>query len=149
MQLREKRGERTQKELIRGLHKRGIEVDKPYLSKLERGQYLPTMELMRALCEEFKCEPLDIYEREEIDLLNAQKYPRASGRVRLSDRYRISARLQEGCCNSLKEALRNKGMTIQGWMERCALREVANYERRKNRAEARQGSTEVHNKITN
>ena len=146
MQLKEKRGQRTQKELIRGLHKRGIEVDKPYLSKLERGQYLPTMELMSALCGEFGCEPADIYEKEEIDLINALKYPKTAGKVRLSDKYRISARLTEKCLSGLKEALKERGMTVQGWMERCALREVANYERRKNRAEARQGSTEVHNK---
>lgn len=137
MRLEELRGGSTQRELAERLHRRGLKVDKPYMSKLERGYYLPNMETMRALCEELNCGPLDIYDKAEIDLLNALKYPRAVKGSRETERRRISARLPEACCNSLKEALEAEGSTIQSFIERCVERKIKSYLKKKNRAEAR------------
>lgn len=145
MRLRERREKvGTQRDFAKAIELQGIKLDKPDVSRLESGKYLPTVDMLRAICKVLECEVLDIYDKEEVDLLNALKPVRADKVVRLTDRHKVSARLNESCCNSLKAALRERGLTIQAWIERCAEREIRFYEKRRSRTEVRQAYTEVH-----
>lgn len=58
-------------------------------NKIERGRYLPTPELLGRICRALEKRPLELYERQEIDLLGALKT--APGR-RSSDRHKYHAR---------------------------------------------------------
>ena len=61
----------------------------PDYNKIERGRYLPTPELMGRICRALDKKPLELYQREEIDLLGALKT--APGR-RGGDRHRYHSR---------------------------------------------------------
>ena len=61
----------------------------PDYNKIERGRYLPTPELMGRICLALDKKPLELYQREEIDLLGALKT--APGR-RGGDRHRYHSR---------------------------------------------------------
>lgn len=58
-------------------------------NKIERGRYLPTPELLGRICRALEKKPLELYEREEIDLLGALKM--SPGR-RGGDRHKYHAR---------------------------------------------------------
>ena len=61
----------------------------PDYNKIERGRFLPTPELMGRICRALGKKPLELYAREEIDLLGALKT--APGR-RGGDRHRYHSR---------------------------------------------------------
>lgn len=61
----------------------------PDYNKIERGRYLPTPELLGRICRALEKKPLELYEREEIDLLGALKT--APGR-RGGDRHKYHVR---------------------------------------------------------
>lgn len=61
----------------------------PDYNKIERGRYLPTPELLGRICRALEKKPLELYERDEIDLLGALKM--APGR-RGADRHKYHAR---------------------------------------------------------
>ena len=58
-------------------------------NKIERGRFLPTPELMGRICRALDKKPLELYERQEIDLLGALKM--APGR-RSTDRHKYHSR---------------------------------------------------------
>lgn len=61
----------------------------PDYNKIERGRFLPTPELLGRICRALDKRPLELYERQEIDLLGALKM--APGR-RGGDRHKYHAR---------------------------------------------------------
>ena len=61
----------------------------PDYNKIERGRFLPTPELMGRICRALGKKPLELYERQEIDLLGALKM--APGR-RSTDRHKYHTR---------------------------------------------------------
>ena len=61
----------------------------PDYNKIERGRFLPTPELMGRICRALDKKPLELYERQEIDLLGALKM--APGR-RSADRHKYHSR---------------------------------------------------------
>ena len=61
----------------------------PDYNKIERGRFLPTPELLGRICRALDKRPLELYERQEIDLLGALKT--APGR-RGGDRHKYHAR---------------------------------------------------------
>lgn len=61
----------------------------PDYNKIERGRYLPTPELLGRICRALDKRPLELYERQEIDLLGALKM--APGR-RSADRHKYHSR---------------------------------------------------------
>ena len=61
----------------------------PDYNKIERGRFLPTPELMGRICRALDKKPLELYQREEIDLLGALKT--APGRNG-GDRHRYHSR---------------------------------------------------------
>ena len=61
----------------------------PDYNKIERGRFLPTPELLGRICRALDKKPLELYERQEIDLLGALKM--APGR-RSADRHKYHSR---------------------------------------------------------
>lgn len=52
-----------------------IGADAPALSRIEKGHVLPTVNQLRWICKNLNCNPLDIYTRAEIDLINCMGKP--------------------------------------------------------------------------
>lgn len=80
---------RESKGLTQRAFARQIGSPVPDYNKIERGRYLPTPELLGRICRALEKRPLELYERQEIDLLGALKT--APGR-RSSDRHKYHAR---------------------------------------------------------
>ena len=57
-----------QKELLDGVRKADARVDKPLLSKIVNDICLPNRVTLKSICNVLQCEPLDIYEKDEINL---------------------------------------------------------------------------------
>lgn len=75
----------------------------PDYNKIERGRFLPTPELLGRICRALDKRPLELYERQEIDLLGAMGM--APGR-RSADRHNITAARCTGCRRSLQGRFR-------------------------------------------
>lgn len=108
-----------------------LSVDRPILSKIAHKTILPTVPMLKRICELLDITPLDIYEAAEIDLKNALKAV-VSGRKRKREkRWRIEANIGRKNYNALKRALDAKGLTATEWVRLMIKREVAEYERTK------------------
>jgi transcriptional regulator with XRE-family HTH domain len=59
-----------QKEFVEWATDEGMTLDEPTWSRIESKKVLPTVTLLRYMCKAFEVMPLDIYEREEIDLIH-------------------------------------------------------------------------------
>ncbi len=65
-----------QKELLDSVRRTDNRVDKSLLSKIVNDICLPTPKVLESICNAVKCDVLDIYEVQEVDLLrNANKDP--------------------------------------------------------------------------
>lgn len=58
-----------QKELLDNVRRADSRVDKSLLSKIVNDICLPTPKVLDSICKTVKCDVLDIYDRQEIDLL--------------------------------------------------------------------------------
>jgi DNA-binding XRE family transcriptional regulator len=120
-----------QKELAQSIGK-----DEPFLSRLEQYVYLPTPEVAKALCEQLNVSILDIYAREECDLLQLCSRNGATGNVtedssrgacrspspREPKIYRLSVRIPRHKFENIlaKEILRKCGYrSITHWIDCC------------------------------
>lgn len=103
-QLREASGY-YQREIVKATKAIDCRVDSGLYSKIENGVTLPTPQMLRQFCRMFDCEPLDIYEKFEIDLTGCMSLPEAP-RPKKRDRHRITRkatfRLSEWACKSLE-----------------------------------------------
>lgn len=102
-----------------------VGVTAPMLSYIARKRLLPTVEIMARICRLLGITPLDLYEREELDLLGALK-ERRSGRRRKRKRRdcRIDVQLKPDDYKALKRALEAEGQTIAGWLRPILLKKV-------------------------
>lgn len=92
-----------QKEVASALREEDRRIDWPMYSKMERGTVLPTPQILRCLCTLFACKPLDIYTREEIDLINCLDVQSDCERPKEQERRRerkVQFRLNEQACKS-------------------------------------------------
>ena len=106
------------------------------LSKIENGIVLPTPQELKIICAMLRCDPLDIYDREEIDLINCMdaKTPRIKRKPeRRTEHRKITFRLYKDACTSLNiDVLRYCGyQTAQAWFYACIKRLGAEYAARK------------------
>lgn len=103
-----------QKDLVKALGQ-----DKYYISKIANYKCLPTPEQASIICKMLNCNILDIYNKNEIDLLKGVK--KASRNQDDNLYYRLSVRLNKSGCNCLKlENLNKLGYkTIKEWVLDC------------------------------
>lgn len=62
-----------QKELLDGVRHTDSRIDKSLLSKIVNDVCLPTPHVLDSICSAMKCEVLDIYDVQEVDLLHTSK----------------------------------------------------------------------------
>lgn len=96
-----------------------INVDEWQLSKIVNYKCLPLPEQADKICECLNCNILDIYNKNEIDLVKGVK--KASRNKNDNLYYRLSVRLNKSGCNCLKlENLQILGYkTIKEWVLEC------------------------------
>lgn len=58
-----------QKEILTNIQKIDPRIDKPLLSKIVNDICLPTKSTLESICKTLRCDVLDIYDQQEIDLL--------------------------------------------------------------------------------
>lgn len=59
-----------QKDLLNNIHRVDSRVDKSLLSKIVNDVCLPVPKVLNSICDYLQCDVLDIYDKNEIDLLN-------------------------------------------------------------------------------
>lgn len=122
---------------------RETSLDKFMFSKIENGKVLPTARDLRQICIKLACEPLDLYEKREIDLIGcmAEETP---GKERKQDshtrRAKRTFRLDTGVATRLTDdVLRACGYrTWQEWFDRCVDALLKEYETRRDKPCGRQ-----------
>lgn len=130
----------TQKEFLEQVQQNGSRIDKPMYSKIENGVVLPTVDQMIAFCKVLECMPLDLYEKEEIDLIHCMDAQECATK-RKKDGHKISRkatfRVPDWCCNWLEpQVLQYLGYTTaQQWFLDMVKRTQDRYERRKRKEE--------------
>lgn len=94
-------------------------IDKWQISKIVNYRCLPTPEQATKICEYLDCNILDIYNKNEIDLIKGAKKASRNETDKLY--YRLSVRLNKASCNCLKrENMKLIGYkTIKSWVEEC------------------------------
>ena len=109
-----KRENKQQKELAEYLN-----IDKVQMSEIANYKVLPLPEQVDKICEFLNCNILDIYNKNEIDLVKGVK--KASRNKNDNLYYRLSVRLNKSGCNCLKlENLQILGyQTIKEWVLEC------------------------------
>ena len=115
---------------------KGSDLDKYTFSKVEHGKVLPSVHDMRHICGKLGCEPLDLYEKQEIDLLGCMaaempaKEPKPDNHTRKA---RKSFRLPESVATRLTDdVLRVCGYrTYQDWFDGCVDALLKEYEQKK------------------
>jgi len=65
--------QKLQKDLLEYVKKTDPRVDKPLLSKYANDVCLPTVMQLTAICEYLNCTPLELYTRNDIDLLRVHR----------------------------------------------------------------------------
>ena len=113
-----------QKELLDGVRKADARVDKPLLSKIVNDICLPNRVTLKSICNVLQCEPLDIYEKDEINLAGGggqakTKIPRRkiSRRKRLQSYRRTRSRFGFACFL--------EGVVAVAWLFKCNRRNKA------------------------
>ena len=77
-----------------------IGIDKQEMSRIVNYKCLPLPEQAEKICEFLNCNILDLYNRQEIDLIKGVK---KASRIKDDNLYyRLSVRLNRSCCNLLK-----------------------------------------------
>jgi len=136
MQLKRLEAGLKQSDIIYEVRQIEPQFDTKILSKIENGIVLPTPQELEIICAKLGCDPLDIYEREEIDLINCMdaKTPRIRRKPeRRTEHRKITFRLYKDACTSLnKDVLHYCGYpTAQAWFYACIKRLGAEYAARK------------------
>lgn len=103
-----------QKELLDGVRKADARVDKPLLSKIVNDICLPNRVTLKSICNVLQCEPLDIYEKDEINLAGAADKPKQryhDGRSHGENIYNLTVELDRDLALRVfsKESLRLLG----------------------------------------
>lgn len=96
-----------------------IDIDKYQISKITNYKCLPTPQQAEKICEILDCNILDIYNKNEIDLIKGAKKASRNNNDNLY--YRLSVRLNKSGCNCLKpENIKLLGYkTIKEWVLEC------------------------------
>lgn len=122
---------------------KGSDLDKYIFSKVEHGKVLPTARDLRQICINLACEPLDLYEKREIDLIGCMAEETA-GKERKHDGHTRKAkrtfRVDEGVATRLTDdVLKACGYrTWQEWFDRCVDALLKEYEKRRDKPCGRQ-----------
>ncbi len=116
----------TQKELVLWIRDEGMSMDEPTWSRIESKKILPTVHLLRYICYAFNVEPLDLYEKEEIDLIHCMPKT-ASVTARKENRKaarKITVRITEGAYKSLHSGILEACgyPSITAWIWQCIKR---------------------------
>lgn len=125
-------------ELSEYIRRAGFETDKAFaecmglsravISDVGRKKILPTVPMMRAICQRLGFHPLDIWRREELDLINALKEPKKrSRRIR---RYRIEVNLGRAMHDRVKRICEAQGITVQMWLIKEAFKLIAEHDKK-------------------
>lgn len=116
MRLKEMRLSRglTAKQLIDG------KLPKEYYSMIETGRFLPTVPVLSFICVKLACNPLDIYEQHEIDLIHCMDAGRTCKHHKGDSHkipHRIAFRVPETIITALSDVLKDLGYeNRQEWM---------------------------------
>lgn len=124
-----------QKDFVEWATDEGMKLDEPTWSRIENKKVLPTVPLLRYMCKAFEVVPLDIYEREEIDLINCMtdksekmmpKTPRKENRKAAR---KITVRVTDAAYKSLHSGiLQACGYpSITAWFWQCIKRLECEY----------------------
>lgn len=130
--MREAAGIR-QKLLVFQMRGAGIAMDEPTWSRIESKKILPTVDILRFMCKAFECLPLDMYEREEIDLIHCVKDEKTpSVRAKVENRKaarKLTVRLTEDTYKLLHSGiLQACGYpSLTAWVWQCVKRLECEY----------------------
>lgn len=111
------------------------------LSKIENGRALPTPQQLSALCRLYNAYPLDLYDKEEIDLLHCMG-PRLLGNRAAQDRHTLRRKFTFRGNEAVSRALQKERLELcgyesaQAWFMDCIRRlekEYAKAEKRRKR----------------
>ena len=96
-----------------------VGISPQQMSKLANYKCLPTPAQANTICETLQCNILDIYNKNEIDLILGTR--KASRNQEDNLYYRLSVRLNRSSCNCLKPQNLNKVgyKTIKAWVIDC------------------------------
>lgn len=99
-------------------------IDAPILSKIEKGRILPTPLVLRRICETLYQNPLDIYEKHEIDLIGCMSNNRPVTSVNKRNRPfipKVQFKRNSTACKCLKrDILKSLGYeSAQNWFDEC------------------------------
>lgn len=108
-------------------------MDKYRYSAIENGHFLPTAEFFRHMCKKLHCDPLDIYERKEIDLLRAGRGQKAPVKENRKLPYKMTFRLSGQVRTALNDEVFNLCgyNTRQSWFDDCVKQLLKRYELKK------------------
>lgn len=112
-----------QKDLLLELHAIDKKVDKALLSKIVNHIVLPTKKQLTKICEVLKCHVLDLYDANEIDLINiSRNVPIKKKKNKLSAKYNLHVEIDRKLADKVlsQESLNKLGISkISDYIRDC------------------------------
>ena len=107
-------------------------IDNRELSKIENHHALPTVPQLQHICQRLECMPLDLFAKEEIDLIGCMT-PKQASNERKGDRHKLTHkktfRVTDGVATALTDELLHACgySSLQSWFDACVRRLFAEY----------------------
>jgi transcriptional regulator with XRE-family HTH domain len=99
-------------------------IEAPTLSMITTKKVLPIRPMMALICDLLHIEPLQVWERYELDLLGNYNRPYGTkGRSRVR-RWRVEANIGRELYKALKQKLKEKGVSVTTWIITKAMEEL-------------------------
>lgn len=123
----------------------GRQMHKSLYSHIEHGTVLPNVETMRYLCLKLGAKPLDLYEREEIDLIGCMDSPsKFASETKRKDYHKVRGKMTFRVPEGVKTAFTSEKLaycgysSYQSWFDACVKRFFGEYAA-KRKSERRKG----------
>ena len=101
-----------------------IGIEPPTLSMIANKKVLPIRPMLALMCDLLHIEPLQVWERYELDLLSHyNRFYGGKGRQRIK-RWRVEADLGRELYRALKTKLKTQGITMTTWIITKAMEEL-------------------------